>query len=359
MQGLWGILISAATLASVTQQYQAEWPNPLIWSDEFDGDSIDESKWTHFVSGWRGGNHEFQYYRNNRKNSYIDNGDLVIKPSLTADEYGEDFIYNGNINLWDEGCTDSMNIDGGCTIQAGGDYIVNPVQSAKLVSQHKFTMDMGILEVRAKVPKGDWIWPAIWMLPEDWSYGGWPLSGEIDLMESRGNLNLMCDGRPEGHQSMGSTLHWGPDAGNNHWYQTHWGKTNESAPFGDDYHLYVVIWDHDGFSFFIDHEFIGGVYPPAGGFWELGGFNGQNIWASGEKMAPFDKPFYILLNVAIGGNFFPDGCNNANGDKPWYGSFVPGAMKSFWEGRDDWKPTWNMDTDDSAMKIDYVKVYSL
>lgn len=87
----------------------------LVWQDEFD--FLDESKWQHFVTGWRGGNWEFQYYRNNRKNSFVRDGLLYINPSLTADEYGEDFIYSGEINLWDEGCTDEMNIDGGCIMR--------------------------------------------------------------------------------------------------------------------------------------------------------------------------------------------------------------------------------------------------
>ena len=83
----------------------------IIFSEEFD--ILDEDIWQHFVTGWRA-NHEFQYYRNDRKNSYIQDGMLVIKPSLTADEYGEDFLYNGELNLWEEGCTEDMNIDGGC-----------------------------------------------------------------------------------------------------------------------------------------------------------------------------------------------------------------------------------------------------
>ena len=86
----------------------------LVWQEEFD--SLDESTWEHFVTGWRGGNHEFQYYRNNRKNSYVRDGILYIVPTLTADEYGEDFLYNGQLDLRPEGCNDEMNIDGGCVM---------------------------------------------------------------------------------------------------------------------------------------------------------------------------------------------------------------------------------------------------
>lgn len=77
-------------------------------------------------------------------------------------------------------------------------------------------------------------------------------------------------------------------------------------------------------------------------------------------MAPFDQEFYFILNLAVGGNFFPNGCQNGNGDMPWTSGFVPGSMKSFWEARNDWMPTWNnLNDDDIALKIDYIKVWSL
>ena len=105
-------------------------------------------------------------------------------------------------------------------------------------------MTYGTIEVRAKMPKGDWIWPgkfqsikfqkmltqcnfyelAIWMLPTDYVYGGWPRSGEIDIVESRGNADFSCGGNPLGRQLAGSTLHWGPDAGQNRFDLTHWEK---------------------------------------------------------------------------------------------------------------------------------------
>jgi len=332
----------------------------LIFDEEFN--DLDESKWTHFVSGWRGGNWEFQYYRNNRKNSYVKDGVLYLKPSLTADEYGEDFLNSGSLNLWDEGCQDSMNIDGGCMINAGGDFIINPVQSAKLISQSKIKFKYGTVEMRAQMPRGDWLWPALWMLPNDWVYGGWPASGEIDLCESRGNTQLKCGDSYQGLQNVGSTLHWGPTASQNSWYRTHWEKTltGNGEDFSNDFHLFKFEWNQNGLTFIIDDEVIGNVTPPQGGFWELGEFQGDNIWANGEKMAPFDQEFYFILNLAVGGNYFPDGCSNGdNGEKPWVGGFVPGSMKSFWEARGDWMKTWNnLQDEDSALKIDYIKVWS-
>ena len=84
----------------------------LVWAEEFD--ILNEATWQHLVTGWRGGNHEFQYYRDDRRNSFVRDGVLYIKPTLTADELGEEFINSGQINLTEKGCEVDMNIDGGC-----------------------------------------------------------------------------------------------------------------------------------------------------------------------------------------------------------------------------------------------------
>lgn len=84
--------------------------------------------------------------------------------------------------------------------------IIPPVRSARLSTSKSKSIQYGRVEVVAKMPKGDWLWPAIWMMPQDSVYGGWPMSGEIDIMESRGN-SLGYPGK--GRQYFGSTLHWG------------------------------------------------------------------------------------------------------------------------------------------------------
>ena len=77
----------------------------------------------------------------------------------------------------------------GCSRGSDGNHYINPVMSGKLTTVNSFSMKYGRVEVKAKLPKGDWLWPAIWMLPRHNEYGEWPASGEIDIMESRGNLN--------------------------------------------------------------------------------------------------------------------------------------------------------------------------
>jgi beta-glucanase (GH16 family) len=277
-----------------------------------------------------------------------------MKPTLTADRYGEEFLYNGRLDLNQEGCNN--NNENGCIIAAGQD-IVNPIQSARMRTSQTFSFTYGSAEIRAKMPKGDWIWPAIWMLPTDEAYGGWPRSGEIDITEVRGNLNYSCNGYYHGRQLSGSTLHWGTEVATNSWQKTHWEKINIVNDFASDFHLYRVDWLPSGIEFFIDNQSIGKVTPPAGGFWELGGYQGDNIWKTGSKMAPFDKNFHFVLNVAVGGNYFPDGCVNIPFNKPW-GMYEPVQMRPFWENRGQWLPTWNAGTEDNAMQVDYIRVYS-
>ena len=89
------------------------------------------------------------------------------------------------------------------------------------------------------MPKGDWIWPAIWMLPKNAEYGNWPSSGEIDIVESRGNANC-----PNGVNSFGSTLHWGPDWATDAWAKAHADYTHPT-PLSDDFHDYELEWNAD------------------------------------------------------------------------------------------------------------------
>lgn len=85
---------------------------PIIWQDEFE--FLDYTKWMHLITAWRGGNNEFQYYHNLTENSYVRDGILYIKPTLTADRFGEDFLYNGVLDLNQEGC--NVDWEGGCYV---------------------------------------------------------------------------------------------------------------------------------------------------------------------------------------------------------------------------------------------------
>jgi len=130
-------------------------------------------------------------------------------------------MQTADINIWGSTPADycTSNNFYGCerNAAASGNYI-NPIQSARIRTVNSFTFDYGRIEVKAKIPKGDWIWPAIWLLPAYNEYGQWPASGEIDIMESRGNDASYPSG---GNDKFASTLHWGPDWAHNAYMKTH------------------------------------------------------------------------------------------------------------------------------------------
>lgn len=336
----------------------------LIFEDNFD--SFDLDVWQHEMTAGGGGNWEFQYYSNNRSNSYTRDGRLYIKPTLTSDKYGEGFITSGTLDLW--GGTPSSvctsNAYWGCSRQGTPNNPVNPIQSARLRSVHSFAFRYGRVEVSAKMPTGDWIWPAIWMMSKKENYGGWPASGEIDIVESRGNRELNDErGVHKGVNAAGQTLHWGP-----FWPYNGFEKTTgeRHSNYGQVFHTYAVEWEPTALRLYVDNELVVNANPPAGGFWELGNFGlptESNPWrySSNQRMAPFDSEFYFLLNVAVGGTngYFPDTWTNLAYPKPWTNP-SEFAFRDFWNARNLWYPTWNptaSNGEDAAMQIDYIRVW--
>jgi len=329
----------------------------LIFSDEFD--TLNTSTWQHVITGWRGGNDEFEFYHNHPENSYVRDGVLYLKPTLTADRYGEDFLYNGTLDLWDEGC--NVNYLDGCIIKAGED-ILNPITSARIRTINSFSFTYGTVEIRAKMPRGDWIWPAMWLMPTNNAFGAWPRSGEIDMVEIRSNDDINCHGKQKGNTLMGATVHFGLNATTDKWRKTHYEAVLSEGSFADDFHVYGLQRLHDSIRLYVDGIPIGQVSPPQEGFWELGGFDDQltNIWANGTNMTPFDHPFHLIMNVAVGGNFFNDYCTYADEsrNKPWKWKSAT-AMRDFWEAKDNWYPTWDVESENNALQVDYVRVYAL
>lgn len=333
------VLLALSTVSA--QDYE------LALDENFD--TFNLSLWQHQLSLGGGGNWEFQYYTNNRSNSYVQDGLLYINATLLADEIGDAGVASGSLNIW--GSTPADYCTGpfffGCMRQGGQPNILNPAKSASLRTVQSFSFRYGKVEVRARLPKGDWLWPAIWMLPRYNDYGNWPASGEIDIMESRGNgPNYQFGGRNQ----FGSTLHWGPDWTTNSFLKTHQIHTS-SIDLSDDFHVYGLIWNETYIGTYIDREDQVVLDVPINqSFWELGGWgtSRQNPWQSRGNAAPFDSEMYLIINVAVGGtnSYFPDGAG-----KP-YNNTDPEAMNNFWSARDQWYPTWTQ-----PMAVDYVKVW--
>jgi len=315
----------------------------MVFYDDFN--DFDLSVWQHEINGDGGGNGEFEYYANNRSNSYVRNSILYLKPTYTNDATGSIV-----------GDRDSFSV---CRGKASDCFVEKEkpkqqamsVESARIRTKHAFSFMYGKIEIRAQLPKGDWLWPALWFLPTYSSYGLWPASGEIDMVESRGNVNYP----PGGVNQVGSTLHWGPYWPVDPFWLTHDTTTLAVGDFSMGFHIFGMLWNETDMITYLDkptQEILHVKIDQT--FWERGGWNHttlNNPWQGRKSNAPFDQSFHILMNVAVGGTggYFPDGYN-----KPWKNA-DPNAKQAFLAASNQWYPTWQ--GEQAAMQVDWVKVY--
>merc|ERR1712080_403777 len=184
-------------------------------------------------------------------------------------------------------------------------------------------------------------------------------------MESRGNRDYIDpDGVNIGCEQFGATLHYGMDTMNGWEFAHNHINSPPGNGFDKDFHLYQMEWTPEYISFSQDNVEIKRVVVPAGGFYELGQFSSRfpgvrNPWEGYARNAPFDKEFHFILNVAVGGTgYFPDNAINGGTGKPWTND-SPQAAFDFYNKKNDWYNTWHEGTDDSAMQVDYIKVWAL
>lgn len=241
----------------------------MVWSDEFDGDKIDRSKWGFDVDCWGGGNDEHQCYTKSPRNAAIEDGKLVITARyerVTGPALPEHLRRTS------------------ATPEAEA---TRDISSARLTTRGKASWRYGKVEVRAKLPQGQGTWPAIWMLPEKDRYGTWAASGEIDILEAV-NLGVPCAKCPGGRENtILGTLHFGGKWPNN----KHKG---EEVPFPEvldgGFHTYAIEWGPERITWQVD----GKTYAVrTADEWSTTG--------SKARGAPFDQPFHLILNLAIGG----------------------------------------------------------
>ena len=209
-----------------------------LWSDEFDKNGLpDAAKWDYDLGGSGWGNNELQYYTNSANNAVVENGKLVITAKKESRE--------------------------------GRNYT-----SARVVSRNKGDFLYGRFEIKAKLPAGRGTWPAIWMLPTEYSYGAWPKSGEIDIMEHVGyDLNKV-------HMTTHTHMY-------NHRLNTQQSGTRVVDGATTTFHLYRVDWTPYAIRGYIDDELV---------FQHINDGKGPGSW-------PFDIKFHLLLNVAVGGDW--------------------------------------------------------
>ena len=236
----------------------------LVWADEFERAGLpDSTKWGYDVGGNGWGNNELQYYTSRRaENARVEGGKLVI-------EARKDGFQGKNYS------------------------------SARLLTRDKNTWTYGRFEAMAKLPKGVGTWPAVWMLGKNISSVGWPRCGEIDIMEHVGFDEGVVHG----------TIH---TEAYNHGKNTQKGNQTTVKDVASAFHLYAVEWTADQMDFFVDDQKYYTVQRSALG--------------SSEAQWPFTQPFFLILNVAVGGN--------------WGGQ--KGVDETIWPQR---------------MEVDYVRVY--
>ncbi|HHH54584.1 MAG TPA: glycosyl hydrolase family protein [Bacteroidetes bacterium] len=216
----------------------------LLWQDEFDKSSIDDKYWGYDIgaSGW--GNEEKQYYTDRPDNSYIENGNLVIE--ARKENY------------------------------QGAEYT-----SARMNTKDKFSFMFGRVDIRAVLPEGQGIWPALWMLGDKFSQTGWPSCGEIDIMEMLGH---------EPNKVYG-TAHWGEQGQGFSFHKGDSYTIQGTDDFSDKFHVFTIKWEYNKIQWFVDDNL----------FYTL-----SNADVNGSY--PFNDNFFFIFNVAVGGKWpgYPD-----------------------------------------------------
>ena len=303
-------------------------------------------------------NGQFEFTTPYEENSFVgEDGMLHIRPTLT----NLTLLEKDNVlNLTAMGiCTSRLKKDCVTETSLANRTIINPIQSARIHTKKSASIRYGRVEVRARLPEGKWLWPAIWMLPVNSTYGEWPRSGEIDIAESRGNGYWHQQG---GNDIMSSALHWGPDAANDAWWRTNKKRGALHTTYAKKFHTFGLEWSENYLFTYVNSRLLQVLYVPFpdGGLYKSGRFpltnsTGQRIidpWSqTGRRSTPFDQDFYLILNVAVGGTngWFEDGVDG----KPWVDG-SQSARKDFWDAREDWHPTWK---NGGEMVIQSVKMW--
>ncbi|WHX46984.1 glycoside hydrolase family 16 protein [Paenibacillus woosongensis] len=232
----------------------------LIWQDEFNGTALDPSKWNYELGyylnddpgTWGWGNAELQHYTDSPQNVFVQDGKLNLRALHDSKSFPQD------PNRFAQ------------------------YSSGKVNTKDHFNLQYGRVDFRAKLPTGNGVWPALWMLPQDSPYGTWAASGEIDVMEARGRLPGMSTG----------AVHFGGTWPANRHIS---GEYNfpEGQTIDNDFHVYSVVWEEDNIKWYVDGKF----------FFKVTNEQWYSLAAPNNPNAPFDQPFYLIMNLAIGGSF--------------------------------------------------------
>ncbi|KAK5942940.1 hypothetical protein PMZ80_003945 [Knufia obscura] len=328
-----------------------------VYSTDF-ANGLDEDAWTKEAEVGGFGNGQFEQTTITDENIFIRDGMMVIRPTLQDESL---ITSDSVINLTAEGICSSTEWNNCVTsTNTTNGTIVQPVKSGRINLKNK-AIKYGRIEVEAQLPSGDWLWPAIWMLPVEAKYGPWPLSGEIDILESRGNDHNYAQG---GDNIYSSALHWGPDPANDAWWRTNSKRSSLHDTFAEKFHTFGLEWSEKYLFTYLDSRLLQVMYVNFAaneGLWARGDFplsdsNGTRLidpWSqTGQPSTPFDQDFYLIINLAVGSEngWFQDG----QSQKPWVDG-SPTAKKDFWNARDKWQKSW--DEGNPELQVRAVRVW--
>ncbi len=217
----------------------------LVWEEQFTGTALNESSWTFEVNGNGGGNNELQYYR--RENTQLKDGYLVITAKKEAFE--------------------------------GKQYT-----SSRIVTKGKHDFKYGRIDIRALLPKGQGIWPALWMLGANIDSAPWPKCGEIDIME-------MVGGAGNRDKQVYGTLHWDNNGARACTCEGHPPYTLSSGTFNDEFHVFTITWTTTEIKWYVDDQLF------------------NTVAITPAELSEFHNNFFFIINLAVGGNWpgDPDG----------------------------------------------------
>lgn len=266
-----------------------------VWFDDFDESELDRSKWTPEESCWGGGNNERQCYVDSPDNIRVGNGilRLIAHPQIRTGPLFPATMPSGK-----------------------GETRTQAYTSGKITTRGLHAWTFGRFSARIKLPEGQGTWPAFWMMPEHDAYGLWPLSGEIDIMEGV-NLGTPCEACVDGtEQRTSGALHFGGLAPDNTYL---FAKTDGAVMPGpaDSWRVYALEWGEGQIQWFVDGRLFMRVRHDD---WHTAAPN-----TAGRPFAPFDQPFHLQLNLAVGGNLAEK--SNGGGFDP---SSFPAELQVDW-----------------------------
>ncbi|XP_077290193.1 beta-1,3-glucan-binding protein-like [Arctopsyche grandis] len=325
----------------------------LIFEDDFKSQGIDPGKWV-IERRIPSDQQENEFVSYQKESVTIVGENIRIYPSLLelTRGFNKEAVETGTLDLR-AGCTAPIGAE--CYVEAQNANILPPIISGKISTRNLFSFKYGKIEIKAKFPIGEWLYPELYLESAQSKYGGAGYdSGVMRVGFARGNPDLDKDGEKLNNKVLsGGVVLDQFDLCHSRNLRT----TTGAKPWGDDYHTYGLIWDDNKITLQVDGKAYGTVEPPQGGFVSLATecpklSTPAVRWKSGSLLAPFDEEFYVSIGLGVGGiSDFPD---NSTG-KMWKNKSAK-SKRDFWKKQHEWYNVW---PENRFLLVDSVRIWAL